>query len=256
MSGEETVLVRVQGDVAHVTLNRPEEMNAITVELGRSLHAALASASESAGAIVVEGAGDHFSVGGDYKELQRLRADGEDAVAEIFTAFGAACDSIAALPVPVVAAVHGYAMAGGFELMQSCDIAIVAETAVLADNHLNFAMVPGGGGSQRLPRLLGRQRALAHILDGERLSGIEAAGLGLALRAVPPEELRADAAELAGRLATKDSRALAEAKRLVYVGLELPLAEGLALEREAVVRHLAAEGSMAPFQSRPRRDQR
>lgn len=256
MSGEETVLVRTEGDVAHLVLNRPAAMNAITVELADALEHALREASEQAGAIVIEGAGEHFSVGGDYKELERLRTEGPAALASIFAAFGAACEAIAELPVPVLAAVHGYALAGGFELMQSCDFAIVAADATIADNHLNFAMIPGGGSSQRLPRLLGRQRALAHILAGERISGTEAAALGLALRAVPAAELRASATELAGALAAKDPRAVAEAKRLVYAGLEMPLAAGLEMEREAIVRHLGSERALSVFESNARRTTR
>ena len=184
-----TVTTDVRDRIAYVTLNRAEAMNAITVALGEALEAALRAAPDEADVIVIRGAGGNFSVGGDYKELERLRAEGPEAMRELFDAFGRACELIAKLPVPVIAAVEGFAMAGGFELMQACDMAIVAHDAKLADNHANFAMVPGGGSTQRLPRLLGRQRALAHLLTGERLSGTQAAELGMAVQAVPAAEL-------------------------------------------------------------------
>lgn len=247
---EPVVRVASEGSVATVTLDRPEAMNAITVELARELEAAIRAAAAEARVVLIEGAGDHFCVGGDFKAMGALLGEGEAAVAGLFDAFHAACRAIAEVPVPVLAVVRGYAMAGGFELMQSCDLAIVAAEAKIADNHLNFGMVPAGGGSQRLPRLLGRQRALAHILTGERLSGADAARLGLAFRAVPAAELDAAAAALAAELAAKDPAALAATKRLVRDGLEIPLAEGLAREQEAVLRHLGRAGSMDAFRKR------
>jgi enoyl-CoA hydratase/carnithine racemase len=244
MTGQ-PVVTTVDGRIARITLNRPEAMNAITIALGRALERALAAAAEDADVIVVRGAGGNFSVGGDFKELERLRAQGTEAMAELFDAFGRACALIAELPVPVVAAVEGYAMAGGFELMQASDMVIVRDDAKIADNHSNFGQVPGGGSSQRLPRLVGRQRALAHILTGERLSGAEAAAWGLAYRSVPAERFDAEVGELAERLAGKSRAALARTKRLVYEGLQRPLAEGLALERRAVLDHLAGEAAAA-----------
>lgn len=244
------VTTELRDGVAHVTLDRPDAMNAITVALATELEEALRWAAADARVVVVRGAGGHFSVGGDYKELERLRAEGPDAMRDLFEAFGRATGCIAELPVPVIAAVEGNAMAGGFELMQACDFAVVADDARLSDNHLNFAMIPGGGGSQRLPSLIGRQRALAHILTGERLTGAEAATLGLALRAVPAWELGAVVDELATGLAKKDPTALARAKALVHGGLALPLEEGLALERRWVVDHIAGEGSMDAFNDR------
>jgi enoyl-CoA hydratase len=246
---EQPVLVAVDGRIARITLNRPEAMNAITVALGQALEQALADAADSADVIVLRGAGGTFSVGGDFKELERLRAEGTEAMAELFDAFGRACALIAELPVPVIAAVEGYAMAGGFELMQASDIVIVRDDAKIADNHSNFGQVPGGGSSQRLPRLVGRQRALAHILTGERLTGAEAAAWGLAYRSVPAGRFDAAVDELAERLAGKSRAALARTKRLVYEGLQHPLAEGLALERQAVLEHLAGEAAAAGIEA-------
>lgn len=169
---------RADGRVAHLTLNRPQARNAITVALAGALHAALVAAAAEADVVVVRGAGGHFCAGGDFHEVSRLREDGPEALRPLFETFVGACQLIADLPVPVVAAVEGYAMAGGFELVQSVDIALVREDAVLADNHANFGMIPGGGGSQRLPRIVGTPRALGHILLGDRLSGRDAVDWG------------------------------------------------------------------------------
>ncbi|MGH8973640.1 MAG: enoyl-CoA hydratase/isomerase family protein [Acidimicrobiia bacterium] len=239
------VLTQTDGRIGWITLNRPEAMNAVSIRLATGLEEALARLAGEVDVIVIRGAGGNFSVGGDLKELERLRAEGPEAMAELFESFGRALALIAELPVPVVAAVEGYALAGGFELMQAADIAIVAEEARIADQHSNFGQVPGGGSSQRLPRLVGRQRALAHILTGDRLSGAEAVAWGLAYRAVPAAELPEAARALAEQLAGKDRAALERTKRLIYDGLEQPLAEGLARERAEVLAHLGGDEAAA-----------
>jgi enoyl-CoA hydratase/carnithine racemase len=235
------VLTAVDAGVGTLTLNRPDAMNAITIELAVALEHGLTSLAEQADVIVVRGAGGNFCVGGDFHALQELRAEGPVAMAELFESFGRATAVIAQLGVPVVAAVEGFAMAGGFELMQASDLVIVADEAKIADNHSNFAMIPGGGGSQRLPRLVGRQRALSHILTGDRLRGPDAVAWGLAYKSVPVAELDAEVARVAAQLAGKDRLALARIKRLVDDGLRGSLDAGLALEREAVVAHIAGE---------------
>lgn len=163
----------------------------------------------------------------------------------LFENFGRACECIATLDVPVIAAIEGYAMAGGFELMLASDIALVSEEATIADNHSNFAQVPGGGSSQRLPRLIGRQRALGLLLSGERLSGGQAVGYGLAYRAFPAAEFDAGVTAFAAHLAAKSRAALTGIKRLVHDGMQLPLADGLALERRRVVDHICAGAGKA-----------
>lgn len=249
------VLTRVDGRVGRITLNRPAAMNAITVELAEALESALLVLSTQADVIVIRGAGGNFCAGGDFHELERLRREGPDATLRLFEAFGRACSAVDEVPVPVVAAVEGCAMAGGFELLQASDIGLVTETARLADNHANFGQVPGGGGSQRLPRLAGRQRASALMLTGDRLSGVDAGQWGLAYRAVPEGELDAAIATLISRLIAKGKTraAMTRTKRLIRDGLELPLAEGIELERRAVVEHLMgadAAASIATFRSR------
>jgi enoyl-CoA hydratase len=246
-----SVLTDLGGSVGRITLNRAEAYNAITTELARALEAALRALGSDPGVnvIVIRGAGGNFSVGGDFKELERLRADGVDAMRELFVSFGRACAAIAAVPVPVIAAVEGYAMAGGFELMQASDIALVRDDAKLGDNHTNFGQVPGGGSSQRLPRLVGRQRALGLILTGDRLTGAQAVEWGLAYRALAADEFDGAVDELASRLAGKSREALARCKRLVYDGLAGGLEDGLALELETVLEHLQSESAADGIES-------
>lgn len=236
---ESPVLTRVDGRVGHVILNRPWARNAVTVALADGLHDALVELAGRVGVIVVRGAGGTFSAGGDVDEVARLAADGPEALRVLFERFGRACSVVATLPVPVVAVVEGHAMAGGFELMQASDVVLVRDDAVIADNHSEVGQVPGGGGSQRLPRLVGPQRALSHILLGERLDGRAAVALGLAYRSVPAEEFEELVETIVARLASRDAATTARTKRLLYDGLRLPLEEGLALETDVVVEHLA-----------------
>ncbi|MEJ2885103.1 enoyl-CoA hydratase/isomerase family protein [Actinomycetospora aeridis] len=231
------VLTRLDGDVGHVVLNRPQARNAITVGLADGLHDALVELSARARVIVVRGAGGHFCAGGDVDEVTRLGAQGD--LRRLFEAFHRACSVVATLPVPVVAAVEGSATAGGFEFVQAADVVVVRDDALLADNHARLGQVPAGGGSQRLPRLLGAQRALTHILLGERLSGIEAVALGLAWRSAPADGFEALLDDVVARLLRADPGAAARTKRLVHEGLRAPLSDGLARETEVVLEHLA-----------------
>jgi enoyl-CoA hydratase len=236
-----TVLSDLRDGVGWITLNRPEAMNAITIELAVELEAALRALAGDGDVrvIVIRGAGGNFCVGGDFKALQALQAQGRRAMRELFVSFHRACAAISELPVPVIAAVEGFAMAGGFELMQACDFCLVREDAKLADTHSNHAMIPGGGSTQRLPRLVGRQRALGHILTGDRLSGAQAVQWGLAYTAYAPDAFEAGVTAVAAKLAAKSPDALARAKRLVYDGMNVDLTAGIALELEAVLDHLS-----------------
>lgn len=235
-----TVLTELTDGVGTLTLNRPDAYNALTVELSHALERGVEDLAQRARVIVLRGAGRHFCVGGDYKEMEQLRAVGTDATRTLFSAFLAACEAIAAASVPVIAAVHGLACAGGFELALASDIVLLADGAELADIHANHAMVPGGGSTQRLPRLVGRQRALGLILSGDRLSATEAVRWGVGYRSYPDADFSDAVDAFAGRLAGKDPAALAHSKRLIREGLELPLADGLARELDTVLEHLAA----------------
>lgn len=244
---EPCVLVDRADGVGRIMLNRPGAMNAITVDLGRALADAITglACEPDVRVILIRGAGSNFCVGGDFREVERLRAQGPSGLRPLFDNFAEACDSIARVEIPVVAAVEGYAMAGGFELTLASDIALVRDDAVLADNHVKFGQIPGGGSSQRLPRLVGRQRALGLILSGGRLSGLDAVTWGLAFRSFPAADFDAGVADFTAALAGRPRAAVTEIKRLVYAGLAAPLAEGLALERRAVVDFIAGDAGAA-----------
>lgn len=229
--------------VATVTLDRAEAMNAVTTALATALRQTVqvASGDENVRVIVLRGAGGNFCAGGDFAEVQRLRAEGRQALRGLFEAFRRAGTAIATAPQPVVAVVEGVAMAGGFELMQVCDVVLVRDDARISDNHANFGMVPGGGGSQRLARLVGRQRALGLLLSGDRLTGAEAVQWGLAYRSYDGDSFEAEVADFVGRLARRRSDALRSIKRLVRDGLAVGLEAGLDLELDAVVDHIAGD---------------
>jgi enoyl-CoA hydratase/carnithine racemase len=230
--------------VGHITLNRPERMNAVTTELACQLEHALSelSTDTAVNVIVVRGAGRNFCAGGDVAEVQRLRSAGPERLRTLFDAFRRACDVITTVDVPVVAAVEGVAMAGGFELMQAADIVLVSDAARIADSHINFGMIPGGGATQRLPRLVGRQTALGLLLSGDALSGLDAVRLGLAYRSLAPQDFDAGVHEFVTRLAGRDRTAVATIKKLVRRAPQQPLAHGLDEEIAAVVEHITGHG--------------
>lgn len=229
--------------VGRITLNRPQAMNAVTVELGAQLEKAIRELARICRVIVIRGAGGNFSVGGDFHQLKELQARGREAMRPLFENFRAACGAIPEIDVPVVAVVEGYATAGGFELIQACDITLLHPGAKLADIHLRHGMVPGGGSTQRLPRLVGRQRAFGHILTGDVLTAQEAVDWGLAYRVLGEDTFEADVEAFLYRLAGRDEVALVTAKRLLVAAGQHSLSEGLDLEVESVLDHLSRDRS-------------
>jgi 2-(1,2-epoxy-1,2-dihydrophenyl)acetyl-CoA isomerase len=235
------VAVTAGAGVGRITLDRPEQMNAINVELGIELERALhgLGTDQSLNVIVIRGAGGNFCAGGDFAEVERLRTEGPTALRTLFAAFRSACDAIAEIEVPVVALVEGVAAAGGFELMQAADVVLVSDDARIADNHIRFGMIPGGGSTQRLPRLIGRQQAMGVLLSGDRLRGADAVRLGLAYRSLPQQEFDDATGAFVDAMAGRERSALIAIKRLVGFGLQQPLANGLDDELDEVVRHIS-----------------
>jgi 2-(1,2-epoxy-1,2-dihydrophenyl)acetyl-CoA isomerase len=237
------VLRSIDAGVGLITLDRPEKMNAISIVLGRELERAIAElgADPEVNVIVISGAGGNFCAGGDFAEVERLRAEGPAALTDLFDTFRRACDAVALVDVPVIAAVQGVAAAGGFELMQAADIVLVSDDARITDSHVNFGMIPGGGSTARLPRIAGRQQALALLLSGDRLSGVDAVRLGLAYQSFPHDEFDSAVRQFATRLAGRSRQAVTTIKRLVHAGLDRPLADALDAEIIAVVQHIAGQ---------------
>ncbi len=234
------VVCDVADGVGAITLNRPEQMNSLTVALSGELERAILELGSNPGAnvVVIQGAGGNFCAGGDFNEVELLRSSGPDALRALFAAFRRACDAIARVEVPVVAAVEGVAMAGGFELMQASDIVLVSDDAKIADNHIKFGMIPGGGSTQRLSRLVGRQEALGLLLSGDRMSGVDAVRRGLAYRSFPQAEFSSGVHRFVTDLAGRRREAVISIKRLVYTGIESALATGLEHEIDCVVDHI------------------
>lgn len=243
------VLTTIEAGLGRVTLNRPESRNAISSGLARALAHAIIDLAPRVEVIVIRGAGGTFCAGGDVAELGRLRAGGREALAELFTAFRDATTAIAAAEVPVIAVVEGHAVAGGFELAQACDIVVAAESATFADIHARFGQVPGGGGSQLLPRLVGRARAGALILTGDALTARQAQEWGLVYEVVADADLDTAVADLVRRLTRGSRAARATSKRLIRDGLEQPLAVGLDAELDAVLDHILGSGGAAALDS-------
>jgi enoyl-CoA hydratase/carnithine racemase len=241
------VLRTIADGVGRITLNRPDRMNAVTVDLARELELAILELGNdpAVNVLLIRGAGGNFCAGGDFSEVDRLRSNGAAELRTLFEAFRRACDAIGAVEPPVVAAVEGVAMAGGFELMQAADVVLVTDDARIADNHINHGMIPGGGSSARLPRLVGRQAALGLLLSGDRLSGIDAVHAGLAYRSFPSAEFDEQVRRFVARLASRERSAVVAIKRLVNEGMQCALSTGLDGEIDAVVDHIIQRGTAA-----------
>ncbi|MCV7358569.1 enoyl-CoA hydratase/isomerase family protein [Mycolicibacterium fluoranthenivorans] len=242
-----SVLTDIEGGIGRITLNRPDRMNAINVALGHALESAIDQLGDrqDVNVIVIRGAGGNFCAGGDFDEVQRLRAEGSAELRTLFTSFKAACEAITRAKVPVVAVVEGVAMAGGFELMQAADIVLVANEARIADNHINFGMIPGGGSTARLPRLLGRQQALGLLLSGDKITGSAAVDLGLAYKSFPADTFDESVEVFLAKLAGRDRSALTTVKRLVTDGLNKDFDIANADETDAVVWRIGGQAGQA-----------
>jgi enoyl-CoA hydratase len=234
MTDDSTTFVTVErrdDGVAVVRLDRPK-MNALSQALlGQLEEAARALTADPPGAVVVWGGERIFAAGADISEF-----GGPDEARVIGGAFRDALDAVAAIPRAVIAAVTGYALGGGCELALACDFRVVSETAKFGQPEILLGIIPGGGGTQRLARLVGPARAKDMILSGRQVAAEEAARIGLADRVVPAAEVFDAAVAWAAELANGAVVAQGLAKRAIDEGLSGPLAEGLALEQ-----HLFAE---------------
>lgn len=236
-----------QPGVRTLTLNRPQRLNAFDAAALERLLVALRQCAEPGRhirVVVIRGAGRAFCAGADLKWLASgvLRDDAayqafQDTLHEV-------CATLESADQVVIASVRGLALAGGLELAMACDIVVAADDAVLGDEHILRNLLPGGGGSQRLPRRVGLARGLFHLLTGRRMSGTEAERMGLIALAPPAAQLDTTTAALSADLASRDAHALASMKHMVRRGIELPLAEGLLLERWIHHRYRTGSASM------------
>lgn len=225
-----SILLERRGSVTILTVNRPEKLNAIDrATLGEIAAAARAFAADPAqGALVVTGAGPKaFVAGADIAELEPLGPAG----AEDLSRFGqSVMDLLERGAKPVIAAVNGFALGGGCELALACHVRLASENAVFGLPEVKLGIIPGYGGTQRLPRLVGQGRALELILSGRNVKAEEAERLGLVNRVVPLDQLVDEAVKLAESMLRNGPLALEAAIESVVRGLSLPLDEGLRFE--------------------------
>ena len=220
-------LERRDDGVAVVTLDNPK-VNALSQEVLAALHdVAEALIADPPGAVVVTGGERIFAAGADISQF-----GGPDEGRRIVLGFHRALDAVAAIPRFVIAAVSGYALGGGCELALACDYRIASERAVFGQPEVLLGIVPGGGGSQRLPRVVGNSRAKEMMITGRQVKADEALRIGLADEVVAPDELHARAFALAAEVAKGAVQAQAMIKRAVDTGTESNLTDGLLLERE------------------------
>jgi enoyl-CoA hydratase len=227
-----TLLTEVDGTVMVVTVNRPKALNALSREVLGELRtlAAEITADDLIRAVVLTGSGDRaFVAGADINELHAMA--GFPAQANAYAhEIQAVTVQWERLPKPVVVAVNGYALGGGCELAMAGDIRLASENARFGQPEINLGLTPGAGGTQRLPRLIGKGNAKLMILSGDQIDAQEAYRLGLVQRIVPRESLLAEAKALAARLASKAPIALRLCKEAIDEGSEIDLDRGLAAE--------------------------
>jgi enoyl-CoA hydratase len=230
MSESTVVTHEVRGRVALLTINRPEKRNALDAGVRAALMRALDDAhhDDAVRAIVVTGAGDKaFVAGADIGEFEGRTPVEQWRVMRFPSVF----DAVERVPKPVIAAVNGYCLGGGMELALACDIRVASTSARFGQPEVNLGIIPGGGGTQRLPRIIGLGGALRLILTGEMIGAEEALRLKLVEEVVDPTELLDRAMALAEVIASKSPVALAAAKEATRAALSLPLDDGLKLER-------------------------
>jgi len=228
----EAIRYELADGIATITLNRPAVHNAMNERMREELTACFGelARSEDARVVVVTGVGERaFSAGADIREFVAPQVPVRYRDGRRRVDFRAVMDRC---PQPIIAAIRGFALGGGLELALACDIRIAGEDSQLGLTEVNLAIIPGGGGTQRLPRLVGRGKALEMILTGGRIDAREALRIGLVERVVPATEVLSSAQALARTLAEKAPVALRYAKEAVVKGLGLPLEDGLRLEND------------------------
>lgn len=248
------ILFNAQDRIATLTFNRPQALNALNQELLDELSDALdtTSAGEEIRVLILTGSGAKaFVAGADITELTRLNP----LQAKLFAAKGhRIMDKIASLPIPVIAAVNGYALGGGNEIALACDFIYAAENATFGLPEINLGLMPGFGGTQRLPRLVGVNMARELIFSGKMISAAEAFRIGLVNRVCPPETLMDEVMKVAGAMASKGRVSLRAAKQAINNGLNVDLASGCRMEIDAFALCLdsqdAREGTTAFLEKR------
>jgi enoyl-CoA hydratase/carnithine racemase len=225
-----TLLLERRDGIVQITLNRPEKLNALNRQLQRELGEALdaLAADEAVRVLILTGAGRGFCSGLDLRDFRNSLTHFQDGAtqANVF-------QRLEAVPQPVIAAINGPCVTGGFELALACDVRMASRAARFADTHALLGVPPGAGLSQKLSREVGLSQAMALSLSGDFLEAQDAHRLGLVSHLCEPDALLPEAWALAGRIAAAQPAMVRELKRLIREGARLPLGEALRLEREA-----------------------
>jgi enoyl-CoA hydratase len=235
-----TIRIHREDGVALITIDRAEKRNALNAQVRAELLAALDELRADPGSrvLVITGAGDRaFVAGADIAEFaERTPLEQRDTMdtRRVF-------EEIAAYPKPVIAMINGFALGGGCELALACDLRIASDAARLGQPEINLGLLPGGGGTQRLPRIAGMGQAMFLILSGELIDAAEAHRIGLVDRVFPAAELRTRTMEIATSMAGRSPVALRMAKAAVRAAAEMPMSAGLAYETELFVTCFASE---------------
>ncbi len=255
MNAFETIIYEKQGPLAWLTLNRPQVLNAVNLRMRDELWTVMEAVRDDPDlrVLLIKGAGRRgFSAGADITEfgtapsfVEARRARHERDLWGLMLS----------LPLPLVAAIHGFALGAGCEMSMCCDFRIASEDARLGLPEVNLGYIPSAGGTQLLPRTISPGVAMGLILSGDAIDAREALRLGLVQRVVPRRRLYAEAEALARALAGRPSEALRRAKQAVLQGLDMPLDQGLALEERLASLALAspeagAEAGLAAWRSR------
>ena len=238
MSGFTTVIYSKDGPVAQISLNRPQALNAYNIQMREDFSAALEAVQDDpeVRSLLITGQGRAFCAGADLTEFGTAPSQ---AIARQVRWQRDVWGQLLGLSKPVVAAIHGYCIGSGVEIALLCDLRIAAEGTIFALPEVHLGMIPAAGGTQTLPRSIGRSAALDILLTGRRLDASEALSLRLLTRVVPQDNLVDQGWVLAGQLAELDGEFAASAKDCVRRGADLPLTNGLLLEARAAARALA-----------------
>ncbi|MEM9222844.1 MAG: enoyl-CoA hydratase [Pseudomonadota bacterium] len=229
MADEELVLVERDGAVGMVTMNRPKALNALNAALIDAIVAALQEfdADPDIGCMVLTGSPRAFAAGADVKEMAPLGFADTYYVVDLITSW----DRIATMRKPLIAAVSGFALGGGCEVAMMCDLIIASENAKFGQPEINLGVIPGGGGTQRLSRAIGKAKTMDLCLTGRMMDAHEAERMGLVARVVEDDKLIEEAKNVAASIAKQSRPALVAAKESVNRAFELSLTEGVRFER-------------------------
>ena len=235
----ENIIFEKEENIAIITFNRPEAMNALNNQTRAEFRAAIDDVAEDDAikVLILTGSGKAFVAGSDIKEFNATTPFAAHNIRRLG-------EMVEQLEKPVIAAVNGFCLGGGNEIAMGCDIIIASDKAKFGQTEINIGIIPGGGGTQRLPRLIGPGRAKELIYTGDIIRAEEADRLGLVNRVVPMDELMPAAKELAKKIAAKSAAALKLAKTAINRGMQTNLESGLKYEYELYSLSLSLEDKL------------